>query len=207
MDRRDFLRSSMRCLGAVALTGGVAKLVVRGGKCQAGCEQCAQSGACTDDQAAAWRAAQPTVWQIDPYKCIQCGKCATNCVMKPSAVKCFHAFAVCGYCDLCTGFFEAQPNQLNTAAENQLCPTGAIRRSFVEDPYFEYEIDRELCIGCSKCVKGCTQFGNGSLYLQIDQKACVKCNQCSIAVNCPSNAIARVPADTPYIPKSKTRTS
>ena len=24
------------------------------------------------------------VWQLDPYKCIQCGKCATNCVLTPS---------------------------------------------------------------------------------------------------------------------------
>ncbi len=43
-----------------------------------------------------------TVWQIDPSKCIQCGNCATACVLKPSAVKCVHAFAQCGYCELCS---------------------------------------------------------------------------------------------------------
>lgn len=44
------------------------------------------------------------VWQIDPFECKQCGRCATDCVMKPSAVKCVHAFALCGYCDLCGGY-------------------------------------------------------------------------------------------------------
>ena len=29
------------------------------------------------------------VWQLDPEKCIQCGRCATECVMTLSAVKCF----------------------------------------------------------------------------------------------------------------------
>lgn len=148
-----------------------------------------------------------SLWQIDPAKCIQCGKCATNCVLNPSAVKCMHAYAVCGYCDLCTGFFNAQPNALNTAAENQLCPTAAIRRRFVEDPYFEYSIDADLCIGCGKCVKGCAMFGNGSLQLQIDQERCAHCNWCSIAANCPADAIRRVPGNRPYLFRERTRTS
>ena len=139
------------------------------------------------------------LWQIDPAKCIQCGKCATNCVLAQSAVRCFHAFAVCGYCDLCTGFFEAQPNALNTGAENQACPTAAIQRAFIEDPYFEYQIKRELCIGCGRCVKGCTAYGNGSLYLQIDHEFCEHCNRCAIAMACPSDAISRVPAEKPYM--------
>ena len=63
-----------------------------------------------------------------------CGRCATECVLEQSAVKCVHSFDMCGYCQLCTGYFEPQPNKLNTAAENQLCPTGAILRSFIEDP-------------------------------------------------------------------------
>ncbi len=113
----------------------------------------------------------------------------------PSAVRCFHAFAFCGYCDLCTGFFDPKHNELTTAAENQLCPTGAIKRSYVEDPYFQYEIDNALCIGCAKCVKGCNQFGNGSLYLQIDHSHCLHCNWCAIAAACPGEAIARVPAN------------
>ncbi len=209
MKRREFLSNTVRFLGVAALAGGAGHLALRKGKCvgSGACAECGLVGTCKDPQADAYRAKVPTLWQIDPYTCIQCGKCATNCVLKPSAVKCFHAFAVCGYCDLCTGFFEAQPNQLNTGAENQLCPTAAIKRKFIEDPYFQYTIDRDLCIGCSKCVKGCTQFGNGSLFIQIDQDICVKCNECSIAVNCPSKAISRVPATTPYLQKSKTRTS
>ena len=30
------------------------------------------------------------VWQIDPNKCVQCGRCATTCVLNISAVKCMH---------------------------------------------------------------------------------------------------------------------
>ena len=152
-------------------------------------------------------AAGGTVWQIDPYKCVQCGNCAKNCVLEISAVKCVHAFAMCGYCELCTGFFEPQPNSLNTGAENQLCPTGAIERSFVEDPYYEYIIDEPLCNGCGKCVKGCAAFGNGSLFLQIRHDRCVNCNDCSIARACPAQAISRVPASEPYVLKSKDRKS
>ena len=96
-------------------------------------------------------------------KCIACGNCATYCVLDESAVKCVHNFTMCGYCDLCTGYFRPEPIALNSGAENQLCPTGAIKRTYVEDPYFEYTIDKRLCIGCGKCVKGCNAFGNGSL--------------------------------------------
>jgi electron transport complex protein RnfB len=112
-----------------------------------------------------------------------------------------HAFAMCGYCELCTGYFEPNPNALNTGAENQLCPTGAIQRNFIEDPYHEYTIDEHLCIGCAKCVVGCTAFGNGSLFLQIRHDRCVNCNECRIGQQCPAQAISRVPADKPYLVK------
>ena len=141
------------------------------------------------------------VWQIDPYKCIACGNCASYCVLEQSAVKCVHAFAMCGYCDLCTGYFPPEPIELNTGAENQLCPTGAIKRTFVEDPYYQYTIDEELCIGCGKCVKGCSAFGNGSLFMQVRHDRCVNCNECSIAAACPSGAFRRVPAEEPYLIK------
>ncbi len=141
------------------------------------------------------------VWQLDPQKCIACGNCATFCVLEESAVKCVHAYAMCGYCDLCTGFFEPKPRELDTGAENQLCPAGAIKRTFVEDPYYEYTIDEKLCIGCGKCVKGCNAFGNGSLFLQVRHNRCLNCNACSIAAACPSGAYKRVPADEPYIIK------
>lgn len=138
------------------------------------------------------------VWQIDPFKCTQCGRCATDCVMAPSAVKCLHAFDLCGYCDLCGGYLKPDANKQSTAAENQLCPTAAIERRFIEEPYFEYHIDEELCIGCGKCVAGCTSFGNGSMHLQIIHDICLNCNECSIARVCPSDAISRVKASEAY---------
>jgi electron transport complex protein RnfB len=76
------------------------------------------------------------VWQLDPEKCVHCGRCATSCVLSPSAVKCFHVYDMCGYCDLCGGYFRPETKDLTTAAENQLCPTAAIERRFVEEPFF-----------------------------------------------------------------------
>lgn len=174
--RRDFIEKGMRLTLALSL-GGVAGV-------------------------AAFRAkGEGTVWQIDPFKCVQCGRCADYCVKKPSAVKCVHAYALCGYCDLCGGYLKPDAPQQATGAENQLCPTSAIRRKFVEEPYFEYEINEDLCIGCAKCVAGCTSFGNGSLHLQIRHDLCDNCNECAIARVCPADAFVRVPASNPYLIK------
>lgn len=137
-------------------------------------------------------------WQIDPHKCTQCGRCETHCVLPVSAVKCIHANKVCGYCDLCGGYYRPNVKELNTAAENLMCPTGAIERKYVEDPYFEYTINETLCNGCGKCVKGCSSFGNGSLYLQIKRDLCKDCNECKIATVCPTNAITSVSSDFAY---------
>lgn len=172
-NRREFIQSGVRLSLALAL-GGVGGLSL--------------SNIIKDD----W------VWQIDPFECTQCGRCATECVMTPSAVKCVHAYDLCGYCDLCGGYFKPDANQLSTAGENQLCPTAAIERVFIEEPYFEYHIIEDLCIGCAKCVEGCTSFGNGSLHLQIVHDICLNCNECSIARVCPSDAIKRVKANDPY---------
>ncbi len=162
-------------------------------------------GMCGSLGLVAGKAEPRTVWQIDPDKCIACDKCASACVLGPSAAKCVHAHAVCGYCKLCTGFFEPDPNGLNTGAENQLCPTGAIKRTYIEDPYYEYVIDEKLCIGCGICVKGCNAFGNGSLFMQVRHDRCVNCNQCAIATACPADAFVRVPADDPYLLKNNDR--
>ncbi|MDR0894289.1 MAG: ferredoxin [Prevotellaceae bacterium] len=142
-----------------------------------------------------------TYWQVDPQKCIQCGRCETHCVLPVSAVKCIHANRVCGYCDLCGGYYRSNAKELNTAAENLMCPTGAIARKYVEDPYFEYTIDESLCNGCAKCVKGCGSFGNGSLYLQIKRDLCKDCNECRIAAACPADAISRRPLKQAYLLK------
>ncbi len=137
-------------------------------------------------------------WQIDPAKCTFCGRCETSCVLPVSAVKCLHATRVCGYCDLCGGYYRSNVKELNTAAENLMCPTGAISRKFIEDPYFEYTINERLCNACGKCAKGCNSFGNGSLYLQVKQELCKNCNECAIAKVCPADAIKRVPVNKAY---------
>lgn len=172
-NRRDFIRSSMR-FGMVLALGGVGGLSFRR----------ALSGQ--------W------VWQIDPFKCTWCGRCATHCVLNPSAVKCVHAYELCGYCDLCGGYLIPGHPARSTAAENQLCPTAAIERKFIEEPYYEYKINEDLCIGCAKCAEGCSAFGNGSLHLQIMHNLCVNCNECAIARVCPSDAITRVSGADPY---------
>jgi len=177
LNRRDFVGDGLRTAGVVGLAGLAGFLAGRRSN------------------------SAETVWQIDPLKCVACENCATECMLDQSAVRCVHEFAMCGYCELCTGYFEPETVELNTAAENQLCPTGAIKRQFIEEPYFEYKIDRPLCIGCGKCVKGCSTFGNASLYLQVDPKLCVGCNECAIAKSCPSEAFVRVPASRPYIRK------
>lgn len=173
MKRRDFMR-----VAAVAATGG-----------------------------AAWVAAHPDpenmVWQIDPSKCVQCGRCATNCVLTPSAVKCVHSYEICGYCDLCGGYLQPNAKMRDTGAENELCPVGALNRTFVEPPFYQYTINEPLCIGCAKCVKGCGAFGNGSLYLQVKRDLCVNCNECSIARQCPAQAFQRVPARKGYLLKDR----
>jgi len=180
--RREAIRKGALAAGAVAV-GGTAALLVR------------------------HPSADGMVWQIDPAKCIQCGNCATYCVLEPSAVKCVHNHALCGYCDLCFGYFapgfEPQPGIEIPAAESQVCPTAAIVRKWVEGPHFEYTIDEPLCIGCGKCIKGCNNFGNGSLFLQVLHNRCVNCNECSIAAACPSDAFRRVPASRPYILKGE----
>ncbi|MFC2101490.1 4Fe-4S dicluster domain-containing protein [Bacteroidota bacterium] len=174
INRRTFIRNGVQISIAVGL-GGITTLVAT----KAGGEE--------------------FVWQLDPSKCTQCGRCATSCVKSLSAVKCVHVYAMCGYCDLCGGYFLPETKTLDTGAEHQLCPTKAIKRTYIEDPFFQYTIDEDLCIGCGKCVKGCGAFGNGSLQLQVRQNLCDNCNECAIARDCPSDAYSRVPSDKPYL--------
>ena len=198
-DRREFMRrigrySMAACLGAV----GVA-VARRSAFCSSGpmCDGCPERSGCGSARKRRVRD-DGMVWQLDPEKCVQCGRCATDCVLALSAVKCVHATSMCGYCKMCFGYFQPRADKLNENAENQLCPTGAIERSFVEDPYYEYTIVEELCIGCGKCVEGCGAFGNGSLHLQVRHDRCLDCNDCAIARNCPADAFSRVPVSAPY---------
>ena len=174
INRRNFLRSSLHTVASIAIGGIAGYLIGRS-------------------------SSEEMVWQIDPNLCIQCEKCSQNCVLPQSAVKAVHSFSMCGYCDLCSGYLQPGAKSRDTGAESQLCPTGAIKRTFVEEPYFEYTIDEKLCTGCGKCVKGCSAFGNGSLYLQVKHDLCLNCNECAIARQCPSRAYRRVPASKPYI--------
>jgi Na+-translocating ferredoxin:NAD+ oxidoreductase subunit B len=184
IDRRGFVGDGLRILGAIGLGGAATALAARKGS------------------------EENYVWQLDPDKCMACGKCQVNCVLDESAVKCVNCFALCGYCDICTGYFVTDYRVLDTGAEEQLCPTAAITRQFVEPlggvRYFEYTIDESLCIGCGKCVKGCALM-NGSLYLQVRHDRCLNCNECSIAVKCPTQAFRRVPAGSPNLLKEKAR--
>lgn len=204
ISRRGWLRTALRTLATGALGGLVVVLHKRSRKACASpgsaCSACPEHAQCDLPQ-------RHTVWQLDPDKCIQCGQCATHCVLSHSAVRCLHTHTLCGYCKLCFGYFEPGAAELTSAAEHQLCPTNAIRREFVEDPYYEYRIDTELCIGCGKCVRGCNMFGNGSLYLQVNHAICLNCNACSIARACPANAFERVPASDAYKLKGNGSTS
>jgi electron transport complex protein RnfB len=180
VDRRGFVGDSLRIAGVFGL-GGLAGAVGR---------------------------RRQEVWQIDPDKCMACGNCETHCVLDVSAVKCIQCFQLCGYCDICTGYFPPNDFRRDTSAENHLCPTGAIERKFVEEQagvrYFEYTIDEPICIGCGKCVEGCDLM-NGSLYLQVSHELCLDCNECSIAVACPTEAFVRVPIETPTLLRQKAR--
>ena len=71
IERRRFIRSGMQMALAVSL-GGIAGVSLLKST------------------------SKELVWQIDPFKCVQCGRCANECVMTPSAVKCVHAYDLCG---------------------------------------------------------------------------------------------------------------
>jgi H+/Na+-translocating ferredoxin:NAD+ oxidoreductase subunit B len=184
LDRRSFVGDGFRVAGAVVFAGSAGFLAGRKGR------------------------ENELVWQIDPDKCICCGNCATYCVLDVSAVKAVQCYELCAMCDVCTGYFALVHLERSTAAENQLCPTGAIVRKFVAEqagvPRFEYHIVEEKCIGCGKCVEGCALM-NGSLYLQVRHDRCLNCNECSIAVACPTQAFRRVSADEAYLMKKKAR--
>jgi electron transport complex protein RnfB len=179
ISRRKLLSMTVRGAAVVGAAGALGALVQRGS------------------------AQARMVWQLDPNLCIACGNCQTHCVLDVSAVKCVHGYDICGYCKLCSGYFEAGAANLNSGAENQNCPVGAIKRSWVEDPFYEYTIDEKLCIACGLCVKGCNGYGNGSLFLQVRHDRCLNCNQCSIAVACPAQAFKHVPADQAYLLKKR----
>jgi electron transport complex protein RnfB len=204
MTRRQMLCTATRCAALGGIGGLSAWLLLKqSGQAAAACpspnpscDECSQAAGCR----------LPQVWQLDPNRCVACGRCQTSCVLDLSAVKAVNCFALCGYCDTCTGYFPKKDDVRETGAEHQLCPTGAITRTFIDKQgdarYFEYTIDERLCIACGKCVVGC-RLMNGSLYLQVRHDRCLNCNECSIAVACPTQAFRRVPAAAPRLLSQK----
>jgi len=189
-DRRAFVANVARCASVLGIGGTAAWAALK------------------DHTPESLRESNETRWQIDPDKCTACGNCETHCVLDLSAVKAMQFFKMCGYCDVCTGYFPTSGYELDSGAENELCPTGAVIRNHIENKagvrYFEYTIDEPRCVGCGKCVEGCALM-NGSLYLQIRHDRCVNCNECAIEAACPAQAIRRVPADDPYLLKKTAR--
>lgn len=189
--RRDFLKTCCRCAGAAAVGAVGAGLVVR--------------------------ADADKVWQVNPDLCQACAKyierdsadvdgwarCATECVLKRSAVRAVNDFDRCGYCFICPAYHDVNSPRADDGTHvGRICPQDAIIRKAVgpidpTDPYnqpYEYSIDEEKCNGCGRCVNFCKPpLGNGSLRLEVRHDLCVDCNQCSIATACPYDAFVRAP--------------
>lgn len=180
VDRRGFLGGGVRLVGVLGLGSATGWLTFGRGR------------------------AEDHVWQIDPDKCTACGNCQTNCVLDPSAVRAVQCFEMCGYCDTCTGYFPPTDFERDTDAKNQLCPTNAVVREFIEAQpavrFFNYTIKTEDCIACGKCVEGCAMM-NGSLFLQVHHDLCRNCNECSIAIACPAQAWRRISRGDPEVPR------
>lgn len=173
--RRQFLKGCARVAGAAAVGAVALKLVNR--------------------------ADADKVWQLDPKLCEDCGKCATRCVLKQSAVRAVNNYDECGYCRICPAYFDLTSEEKDDGTFTALvCPRNAIRRRQVgksdpDDPnnnYYEYTIDEKLCNGCGRCVERCRpNAGNGALRLEVRHDLCRDCNQCSIATTCPPQAFYR----------------
>ncbi|MBT3278441.1 MAG: 4Fe-4S binding protein [Phycisphaerales bacterium] len=179
MDRRTFLKWTGRGAGVVAL---------------------ATVGVCAGNAAGAVRPR----WQIDPDKCVRCGKCETACVRKPSAVKALNDLEMCANCFACHGHVHTSKNKrqneygksvLDCDPENDplICRLDAVDRTRINrSNRYTYTINHDLCVGCGDCVERCTAIGMGSMFLSILPTLCHGCNECAIARVCPEDAIVRV---------------
>jgi Na+-translocating ferredoxin:NAD+ oxidoreductase subunit B len=135
-------------------------------------------------------------WQIDYDKCTFCGKCATACVRKPSAVKAVNDQTKCSNCVVCYGHIynhHAPSNQIDE--QPKVCPYNAVNRNLFSgglDGSYLYNIDDALCIGCGQCAKQCNTYGSRSMFLIIRPDLCLGCRECAIAKVCPSDALKLV---------------
>lgn len=139
-------------------------------------------------------------WQIDPNKCLYCGRCETACVRKPSAAKAINDPKKCSNCVVCYGHItnkNIESDRIDSHGE-RVCPHDAVlRRNFCGGPdgMFLYAHDHGRCTGCSKCVKECTEKGTASMFMIIRPDLCLGCNECSIAAACPHEAIEHIPRE------------
>jgi electron transport complex protein RnfB len=179
--RRQFLLGLGRAVGVAALAG-VACRVVKGG------------GSDPDFVQPSHRYG----WQIDPDKCTYCGLCEKSCARQPSAVKAVNDQKKCSNCVACYGHLLDlhTPSDRIAATDKLVCPLNAVARTRLFggiDGAYRYDINPDLCNGCSKCVRQCNTHGSKSMFLLIRPDLCLGCNECSIARICPSKAVERVP--------------
>jgi electron transport complex protein RnfB len=137
-------------------------------------------------------------WQIDPEKCLACGRCATACVRKPSSAKAVNDPKKCSNCVVCYGHIsdtQVDSDKIDTEGK-RVCPVDAVQRenfSGGADGLFLYRQDPKRCIGCAQCVKRCNEHGSKSMFMIIRPDLCLGCNECAIAVACPHGAVIRIP--------------
>lgn len=140
-------------------------------------------------------------WRINPDKCIFCGGCATACVRKPSAVKAVNDQKKCSFCVVCYGHISNYNIETSKIDSEGIivCPYNAVqRKNYCGGPegYYIYSIDHSRCIGCGLCASRCNELGSKSMFLIIRPDLCLGCNRCSIAAQCPANAIELVEGST-----------
>lgn len=135
------------------------------------------------------------LWKISCGDCITCSKCEINCVKSKSAVvakidssKATNRLYNPAY------FRRYKGAVIDTSVANQVCPTGAIVRTILSDSFASYRVNEALCTGCGKCVRA-SKKGDREFCLVIDPASCLDCNECSIAAQCPVNAVQRGGSD------------
>ena len=110
---------------------------------------------------------------------------------------------MCGRCNLCFGYFEPKPAAIDTGAENQLCPAGAIIRQSLGDPLYEFTINERLCIGCGKCVRGLHGLRQRVAATASASRPLPELQPMFHRPGMPFPAFVRVPAHAPYLLKYK----
>lgn len=130
-------------------------------------------------------------WAIINSDCIGCGGCATECVIPSSAAKAEINQSICDGLEDCPAFYKNTKGDFSRGRDNQICPTGALKRTKLENGKYKYTVDKEKCIGCGKCTRACQKKGEGALTLIIDPDYCLECNECSIVPECPKDAVVR----------------